>query len=359
MVRLPFRLFPINAEPATVSIAPDDPVFEVTDFAGTVSRNSTRIRLTRTINDTTGGYTSNLRAAAPGARVRFNVTLASMGEVVIEVYYNGLIVLNSVYNDASSIYVDGEFFTQFFCPVPWAGPGNNPPVSAATVSVVLPAGEHLIEVIFPYDAGMDFTGVDIPATASIGSPTARTTLRYAFGGDSRYQGFNATDVRYVWPFLICADDDAQMLNLAYGGRQVEASDGTVLGALGCDRTFYMADFNDFAPGGNSIPTFKATYKTLLTNFRAAAISAGRPDAELIVMTSYYSDAFPLNSPTLAQFRQAERDAVSEVADPHVLQLEGTHAGMPDATSPYVTSGDGIHYLDPDNAQALPVIEAQI
>jgi len=329
----------VGYEPATVAIAPNNAAFSVSDLAGTASVNSSRIRLTRSTVDPVG-----YQHAAPGARVRFSVTLAAPGFVEIDLQYTGLITRNDTYEPDGCVLVNGVIRATYTGPS--KGPSDPHPTGPALVSLALLAGTHQVEVVFPYCASVDFEGITIPSGATVGPASARPVKRGVFFGDSSTHGFNSDNPQTSWPYLTAIAESAQILNHGYGSRQLIPEDGTTCGGYGADFGVYLIGYNNFAPGGGSLATFKADYKTLLTNFRTASTAAGKPNAILYAITPIWSvndvgNGGPLvsNSPTLEQFRQAVRDAVADVADPFVTIIEGLGVGMPSGLSEIV---DGIH-----------------
>ncbi len=340
MTRLFYRLAGGDRyAPATVTIAPNNAAFSVSDLAGTASVTSSRIRLTRSTSDADG-----FQHAAPGARVRFSVTLASPGIVEIDLQYTGLITRVDTYEPDGAVLVDGVIRATYTGPP--KAPSDPHPTGPAIVSVAVLAGAHDIEVVFPYCASVDFEGVSIPTGATIGTATPRPTKRGVFFGDSITHSFNADNAYTAWPYMTAAIESAQMLNHGYGGRQLVPADGTTCGGYGADFGVYLIGYNNFAPGGGSLATFEADYETLIANFRAASTTAGKPTAPLYVITPIWSvndvgEGGPLvgNSPTLEDFRQAIRDAVADAGDAYVTLIEGRGAGMPSGLSEII---DGVH-----------------
>lgn len=342
-------------QPAVDFIAPDDDAFSVSDLAGTFVQDSSKIRLTRSTSDGQG-----LEHVAPGARVRFAVTLAAPGIVEIDVEWTGLVTRDEIYNAVGQIWVNGSNASQFAGPS--KGPSDPHPTGSSTIPVPMTAGSKQVEVIFPYCASMDFKGVRIPASASILPAAARPTLRGVFAGDSITNGFNASKAMASWPFLTALGKVCQVLNHGYGGRGLVPTDGTTIGAYGCDFATYLIGFNDFAENGFNLTTWKNSYKTFLTNFRAASTSAGKSTAPLYCLTPTWAGPddglgpYAGNSPTLEQFRQAIRDAVSEQADPYVSIIEGLGTGMPQGADKFL---DLVHPNDPAEAEIAAVVLGEI
>ena len=341
---------------ATVSIAPNNAAFSVSDFSGTITQDASKIRLTRSIVDGQG-----FEHCAPNARVRFTVTNATYSHVLIKLNYTSLVTRLDTYNGVGSVLIDGALSRDFDGPKAHVS-GQPHPSGIVNVLIKVASGAHLIEVVMPYCASVDFVGVDIAATASISAASARVSKRGVFFGDSITHGFHSSRIRAHWPSLVAATELSQIINYGYGGRQLEVADGTTAGAMGCDYAVYLIGFNNFLPGGGSTTTFKNNYKTLLGNFRTASTAAGKPSAKFYAITPFDapsatgSGAFAANSPTLEAFRQAIRDAITEQADANVVLVEGLAGGMPTGTSNFP---DGIHPNDAASAVIAPIISGVI
>lgn len=343
-------------DPAVDQIAPNDAAFSVTDLAGTFVQDSGKIRMTRSTSDGQG-----LEHTAPGARVRFAVTLLSPGLVNVAFQWTGLITRDDIYNAHGEIWVNGSLATAFVGPT--KGPSDPHPTGTSTIPLALSAGVKIIDLIFPYCASVDFKGVEIPATASIQAASPRPTKRGVFIGDSITQGFSTTKATAAWAFLTALETSSQILNHGYGGRVLTPGDTTVCGAYGCDFGVLMMGVNNFLNNGESTATFKTNYKTSITNWRAATTSAGKPNAPLYVITPIWCGPddglgpFVANSPTLEAFRQAIRDAVSEVADPYVVLIEGNDGAMP--VGPDGFDGPLVHPFNGPSVDIASVVAGEI
>lgn len=337
---------------AVTFVAPNDAAISVSDHAGTFVQDSGKIRLTRDLADA-----SNYQNCAPGARVRFAVTLANPGKVEIDVEWTGLVTRTDTYNTVGEVWVNGAMVTTFTGPSK-ALPSDPHPTGNTTVTLPLLAGARQIEVIFPYCASMDYKGARIPATASVGAATARPTRRGVFFGDSIPHGFNNTKAANSWAFKTAVAEAAQILNNGRGGLALTVGHYTTAGAFGCD--FGVTDFvfNNFYPNGANLTTFKNNNKTGFTNWRTASTAAGKPNAPLYVINGFWAGSddglgpYAANSPTLEQFRQAIRDAITEQADPYVILIEGRGAGMPTGIGKFP---DLIHPNDLGSSEIYPVL----
>lgn len=336
--------------PATVSIAANDTNIGFTDYIGTLVRDSGKSRITRPIVDGQG-----FEHCAPGARARFKVTVTQRSQVIVIMNYTGLVTRTDVYNDIGSVYVNGAFFVDFQNPVAKV---TVPPVGTANISLILAPGAHDVEIIFPYCASVDFGGLLMPTGGALSSATARVTKKIVFFGDSITHGFNSTKIRSHWPFLVAEAESAQMLNLGYGGRALNTTDGTTAAAYGADIGVSLIGFNNFYPNGGSLATFQANDEALQANWYT-----GTPATPLYVMTPTYSTSdvgegglYDGNSPTLEQFRQARRDAVTARADATTTLIEGATGSMPTGSGNFP---DGIHPNDAANITIASVVSAAI
>lgn len=344
--------------PAVTAIATNNAAWRVTDLAGTYVQDAGKIRLTRSTSDGQG-----FEHCAPGARVRIGVTLASTGMVAVSIQYTGLVTRTDTYRPIGEVWVDGAASTTFTGPSK-ALPSTPHPTGTTTAYVVLSAGTHDLDIIFPYCASIDVTGLAIPATASVAAPTARTTAKAVFFGDSITHGFNTDAPSEGWPFKIARTKGKQLVNHGYGGRGMTSADATTAGSYGGDFAAYLIGFNNFYPGGTSLVTWKADYKTAITNFRTASTTAGKATAKLYCITPTWSNSdadvgtgpYAANSPTLEQFRQAIRDAITEVADAYTVLIEGRGAGMPTGTGNFA---DGIHPGATAAATIASIVGSQI
>lgn len=344
-----------TAVAADTFLAPNASAFGVTDLAGSFVQDAGKIRMTRPI------AFSGFEHAAPGARVRFQIYNPDHSKLVVKLAYTGLVTRNDVYNDVGSIFVDGAPYSDFAGPAGWTS-GNPHPIGNIDVPLVVGVGTHVVEVIMPYSASVDFKGIEYPSGSIVSAAPPRPTTRGLFLPDSISQGFNSSMIRKHWTFLLAEAKGAQHLNLGYGGREMVAGDGTVAGGFGADWVIDMAGANNFIANGQSTTTYKNNYKLRLGNFRTATAAAGKPNATYYAVTSFDMPAalggggYAGNSPALESFRGATRTAVTEQADAHVVLIEGLGAGMPTGLSNFP---DGVHSGDLGSAALAPALAGQI
>lgn len=324
---------------ATELVAPDDAVFGVTDFAGTVTQDNSKIRLTRSIVDGNG-----FQHCAPDARVRCEVTLVTRSEVKIDVAYTGLVTRTDTYAPVGAVLVNGAATN--FTLATAHGPSDPHPTGNVTADLVLDAGTYTIEVAFPYCASVDFKGIRVPGSATIAQAPARSVDRSVFFGDSIVQGFNATAIQTRWAWLLALAKDWQVLDLGYGGRTITASDFTVAGQLGADRAITNIGLNNCL-AGTSTGAIQAAAEASILAYRAAVTSAGNPTSKL-----YWINLFDCTNPGIVTSVASARTAISAAFTAvgganDILIPGGTANGLPAAAS----FADLTH---PDDAECITI-----
>jgi hypothetical protein len=344
---------PLVAPPVVSTVLPNDAAWTYSDLAGSWSVTASRARATRPIVDEQG-----YEHCAPGARASIVVSAVAPTLLTLRVRYTGLVTRTDTYADVGTVMVNGAAARDFACPVPKSGPH---PISAATVLVPVGIGSNSISVIWPYCASLDLEALGLPAGVTLGAAPARPSKRIVGFGDSRTHGFNVSRALASWLDLAAAGASAQALNLGYGGRQIIPADGTAAGGLGADGAVYLCGFNNFYGGGASLPAVQAAYELLISNYRAAAVLAGKPASKLVMLSDLYSTSdvgqggpYAGNSPTLQQFRNAMQAAVTAVADANTVFLAGNAGGMPIGTG---TLPDGVHPNDVGASIIGPLVQA--
>lgn len=332
------------------TIAPNDARISATDCA-TVSATSVRLRITRPLVDGQGFENAN-----PGARVRFQVTMAAAGVVTLKLRYTALVTRIDVYNDLGTVLIDGVAAATTIACQPRGS------ATPARVGFAVAAGLHTIEYVMPYCAAIDFEGAEVPPSSTVASASARPTKLIVGFGDSRVHGFNTSDVTKSWLWLMGITKGCRVLNLGYGGRAVVATDASLAGVYRADAAIYLCDFNNFYPGGQSLSTFQSAFGGLVANYRIAATAAGKPASRLYAMTSidapsaYGAGIYAANSPTLEAFRGAERAAVAAAGDTYATIIEGLGIGMPIGLANFA---DGIHPNDAASVAIASTVGGQV
>lgn len=318
-----------NGVPYTPPVAPSQVVYPdnanvgYSDYA-ILSATHASARFTRYADP----YGQGFDYCAPGARVRMR---SNSRMVFVNLRYTNLVTRADVYNGTGAILVNGTIYQTF----------TRAQGAAGNLTVPIDFGSQArrtVEVVMPYCASVDFLSFSIDATAVLEPPPPRPVTRCVLVGDSITQGFFASRVDLSWPYLFAASQGAQLVNMGYGSHQVLPA--VVQAAAGLSPTIglYLIGYNEFAHQ-NDPATMKATYKTALTNWRAAA-----PAAKLYCITPTYSPnvlSIPLES-----YRQAIRDALTELADPLNILVEGAAL----ATNDSVRFPDGVHPSDLGSAE---------
>lgn len=345
-----------GVDAATVAASPNNPAIAYSDYAATVPATPLAARFLRPIVDGQG-----FEHAAPGARGRVAVTMAATGQVIVNLRYTGLVTRVDAYNDVGSIYVNGVYRGDFVCPVA-KGPSDPHPVADVAVSVILTSGISVVEWVLPYCASVDFTGLQVPATASIATPSARPSKRFVVFGDSRAHGFSVSRQIESWTHKMGVLNGAQILNLGYGGRQIDRADATIAGGYGAAGAVYLAGYNNFYPNGASLSAMQAEYQAVITNYRTAVTAAGFSTSKLVMLSdldapnAYGAGIYAGNSPTLQQFRDTLAAAVTAVADPYCTFLSGNTGGMPTGIGSFP---DGVHPNDAASTTIAALVAAVI
>lgn len=336
MTYLYYRLAPRvdnSGAPATQAILPDNAVFEVSDFAGTVVQDEDKIQLIRpfdTGDSPVGG--GGLRYASPCARVRFGCILTERSRVVVSLDFVARVTRPDVQNAVGSIFVNDAWVRDF-------GSGGD-------IGITLEAGVYDIDVFMPRGGSYDVIRAAIPASGTFDAPSPRPSDKTVFLGDSITNGIAASAARRQWTHLLSAAKDWEQVNLGYGGRQIEPTDATYAGAIIADRTITNAGINNcFA--GSSGAAIQAAAEDTITNHRTAATTAGQPTKPF-----YWINLFDCTNPGLvtapATARTAIEDAFTAVGGAYDFLIPGgTANGLPNGDS----FTDKTH---PDDAEMITI-----
>ncbi len=272
--------------------------------------------------------TDDYTYSMPGARLRFRSN-AKIVNVMLR--YNGLVTRSDARNTIGHVYIDGVFSANF------TGPYAIDVTGVHRVNIVNgSASDRLYEIILPYADGLEFGGVEVDAPYVVTAAAARTGDLMVCFGDSITQGFSATDTRRSWPFLLGEAKGYRCLNMGFGGRATIAADGTVLGGMGADLITVLIGYNDFA-AQTALATFKANFKSLLTN-----INAVDPTVPVYVATPIVS-ATVLGIP-LSSYRTQITAGISELAFAQVTSVDGS------ALCSIGNLADGVHPNDTGSAE---------
>lgn len=276
---------------------PLNPAFNYSDYCS-LALSAGAARFSRPTADGQGLENTN-----PGARVRF-VTNADSLTILLQ--YTNLLNFGN-YNGFGVVLANGAVVASFGRDKGSAGPLNVFVSFGSTAS-------RTIEIVMPYCASVDFLGVNLPIGATLSAPAARSITRFAAGGDSITQGFFASQINTTWGQVFANAKGYTYINHGYGGRQCQPADGTALANIGATMFSYMIGYNDFA-AQLALATFKANYLSFLANFRAVSVNA-----KLYCITPIFSTS--VNTLTLEMYRQQIRDALTALANPLNVLVEG-------------------------------------
>lgn len=307
---------------AAPSIAANDARIEDSDFAATLTKTAHSVSGVRPFSS--GDY----QHANPGWRRRFKTAAKA-----VFLHMENLDLVSGSFNGKGAIYVDGAFYQEF---------STTQTAEHFAVRVDFPtAAQRTIEVVMPYSASIAFRGVSVPG-GTIAAPATRHTLpRAVFLGDSRVQGFSATRIDKTWPELLCIAKGWQHINLGIGSARIDANFGTMLGNADPDVAFCLLDFNN-RTDQTALATFKTSYKSLITNMRAI-----KPGIKFyLIQSPWISAANDALTLTMADYRQAEEDALDELADANNILIDGLAL----ATNSTASFPDGIHPNDAGMAE---------
>lgn len=313
------------------NIAPDNPVIEDSDHCGVITYTASRVSSTRP--SIFGGY----EHANPGWRRRRRLTCS---EVIL--HFDNLGLVSGSYNGVIAINVDGALYREITI-------ANA--VARKYIRLGFPTvAQRLIEVIMPYSASIADAGITM--TGAIAAPaSSRLSLpRCVVLGDSRAQLFSASGIAKGWAEILCAAKGWQHINHGYGSSMLTPSWGTEAGELNPDVVISLTDYND-RTAQTPLATFKQSYKTLITNLRAL-----KPTVKFhLIQSTWISAANDALTLKMADYRQAEADALTELADANNVLIDGLALTTVDDTTRFP---DGIHPNDTGHAEmgaALPAL----
>lgn len=315
-----------------VQFAPDNAAFNFSDYV-TVDVTEERARFTRLLTGSSGFQNAN-----PGARIRFRTDATTC---LVRLYYNNLVTREDTYNGIGLVFVSGSLHTTFDRAQGPAGPHHfYLSLGSATM--------RTIEIVMPYCAGVDFLGVSVNSGASLEAPTARPSTRLACIGDSITHGFSATNVGTSWPSLLAGLKDWQLINHGYGGRQVDAADGTYLGQINPSVATYLIGYNNFSVQ-TPLEAFKTSYKEFVTNFRALC-----PTVKLYCITPLWTDN-TFGALGIDDYRDEIADALTELADANNVLVDGLSL----ATGSTASFPDSVHPNDAGSAEIAAALESVV
>lgn len=294
---------PVKSIPSTQVLLPDHPALAYTDCAS-VEVIRERARFSRPITNTL-----RYQCVAPGARVRLWTDSES---VLFLLRPTNLMTQAELRNPIGAVLVDGQLTAR------WS--------DTEQVRVIRTGRRmRLHELLMPYNASVDFLGVEIDAGATA-SAAPRSGRRIVTLGDSITHGFWSSSVDRTWPVLLSQATGLEVVNLGVGGRMCVPSDGTAAASCRPDVLIYLIGFNEFSQQTDPAE-FGLRYRQLVENVWAA-----RPGTQVVCVTPTWSpveQAIPLEA-----YRQAIRDNATGATVVEGLDLTAHDlAAFPDTVHP--------------------------
>jgi lysophospholipase L1-like esterase len=311
----------------------------VSDYAAISERSATRLRFIRPVASVAG-----YEHCSPGSRLRF---VTNSDFLRLSLFWNALVTRLDTFNSVGSVLVDGVEHAQFGCPVAANVTAAHQPVFS------LPTGSKTVEVIWPYGAGLDCTGVEVAQGSTFTAPAARPTAKIIGAGDSITHGYTVPRTVQSYVYSLAVGEGKQIVNIANGGDTAVAANGNAvpLGLGANDRILYFIGFNNFYPQV-SIGPFQTQVEGWITNARARApttpIYVGM-HRTLKVAADYSGTIEP------ATYRAAVQAAEAAAGDANTFYVDG-HALVTADPSNFT---DGIHFSSLGAAAVSTALEGVI
>lgn len=267
---------PAKSVSSATLLPPDHPALSYTDCAA-VSVTPEAARFSRPIVNGLG-----YEHSSPGSRVR---VWTDSETVTVRLRDSGLMTRTDTRQSVGAVLVDGAPATT------WSD------VERVTIKHV-GRKMRLHEIVWPYNASVDFLGVEIdPYATAAAAP--RTGRRIVTLGDSITHGFWSSDVAHTWPFLLSQATGCEVVNLGVGGRMCVPADGSAAAACSPDVLIYLIGFNEFSQQTDPAE-FGSRYRQLLEG-----VWTDRPGTQIVCVTPIWS---PVEKPIpLEAYRHAIRD----------------------------------------------------
>jgi len=300
------------------TVPPDDPRICFSDFV--------RLEQTRDENSPTGktarfnrlldmpdkGY----RWDNPGTRIGFR-TDADRVEVIL--HFSRRHISTSARNPVVRCRVDGVDKPEWTFGTVQTGVQRNPETVAPGLASPASGSFHDYELILPYGDSVEFQGLRLPDNARLEKFPEHPKPRYIAYGDSITQGFAASEECRTYPFQLAEKRDWQLLNMGFAGRASTPSDAPVVASLNPAVVTVLMGGNDWQIG-RPPEAYRRNMEDFLTELRAS-----NPVLPIFLITPLWVP--PSWKPEkavadLEEYRQALRELVSSVADPHLHLIEG-------------------------------------
>ena len=311
-----------TAMPPKVNIAPTDPLIDYSDFAH-ITKTPQYARFDRIIK--AGGALENDN---PGARIRFRTSAANI---------RALFSITALHQRQDSVNVNGIILVDGR----QAGDYAAKPLGDIFVTIpVQPGGiSHDYEILLPYGQSLDFLGLDLGGNGTLEKTVPRPQKRYVAYGDSITHGFQASRIDRNYPYQVGVALGYQVVNMGFGGRHAEETDGDAIAACKPDLVTILIGFND-RYHSRPLAEYKRHLGGLITRIRKASLSV-----PIFVITPIWSSEPAWASGTLGlsleDYRASVREIVSGAQDTMLFLVDGL--ALMDNTTGLTT--DGIHPND--------------
>jgi lysophospholipase L1-like esterase len=300
----------------------------VSDYVTIAEQSAATLRFLRTVPS--GGY--DFQNASPGSRVTFNTTAT---KIRISMFHNDLVRFTGDINNylsTGAILVDGVEVKTY----KWDGAWNE--TGIVNIELSLASGSKAVTIVWAYWTGFELRKIEVNTGATISAPTARPTAKLAVCGDSITHGSAASKTTTSWAYLLAIAENKQLINMANGGDQANATHATYLAGTGASVVTYMIGYNNFA-GQTSLASFQTAVQGWITNARTAL-----PSAAIHVISPIYSPN--TDTITLAQYRSAVQAAELAAGDANTFYIDGLSIMTNNTNRLY----DGVHPNDTGSAE---------
>lgn len=310
-----------------VSISPNDPLIDYSDYAHSAVTPQ-YARFDRIIK--AGGALENDN---PGTRIRFRTRAANVRALFT---VTALHQRQDSVNGNGIILVDGSL----------AGDYAAKPLGNLVVTMPVQTGNtpHEYEIIFPYGQSLDFLGIELGTGSALEKTTPRTQKRYVAYGNSITHGFNASRIDRNYPYQVGEALGYQVVNMGFGGRHAEETDGDAIAACRPDIVTILIGFND-RYHSRPLTEYKRHVSGIISRIRKGAASV-----PIFVITPIWSSEPAWASGTLGlsleDYRAAVRELAAGAQDASLFLVDGLTLMDHEAS----LTTDGIHPNDKGFAQ---------
>jgi len=283
---------------------------ELADDAGSPTGKTARFN--RLLDMPDKGY----RWDNPGTRIGFRTDAARVGVIL---HFSRRHISTSARNPVVRYRVDGFSKPEWTFGSVQTGVRRDPETVAPELESPALGSFHDYELILPYGDSVEFQGLRLPANARLEEFPEHAKPRYIAYGNSITQGFAATEASRTYAFLIAEKRGWQLLNMGFGGRVSTPSDAPVVASLNPAVVTVLMGGNDWQIG-RPPEAYRRNMEDFLSELRTS-----NPSLPICLITPLWVP--PSWKPEkavadLEEYRQALRELVSSLADPHLHLIEG-------------------------------------